>query len=97
MASTRTLGESKNRHGRLTIALEPLAHSGGHLLADHLQAVASMAAGFSQSFEPGSASQRWAYIAGLWHDLGKYRRNRQPRLQLDGHYIVATHAPNTEK
>ena len=52
---------------------EPLAHSGGHLLADHLRAVATMAAGFSQSFESATATQRWAYLAGLWHDLGKYR------------------------
>lgn len=52
---------------------EPLAHSGGHLLADHLRAVAAMAAGFSQSFESAAATQRWAYLAGLWHDLGKYR------------------------
>ena len=39
---------------------ESLAHSGGHLLVKHLQAVAGLA-------------QRWAYLAGLWHDLGKYR------------------------
>lgn len=30
---------------------EPLAHSGGHLLTEHLRAVAGMAAGFSQAFE----------------------------------------------
>jgi CRISPR-associated endonuclease/helicase Cas3 len=56
---------------------EPLAHSGGHLLSDHLQAVAGLAAGFSQSFERGSVTQRWAYLAGLWHDLGKYRSGFQ--------------------
>ncbi|MBK5205033.1 MAG: HD domain-containing protein [Polaromonas sp.] len=52
---------------------EPLAHSGGHLLADHLRAVANMAAVFSQAFDSDTATQRWAYLAGLWHDLGKYR------------------------
>jgi CRISPR-associated endonuclease/helicase Cas3 len=52
---------------------EPLAHSGGHLLVDHLQAVADLAARFSQSVESGSSTQRWAYLAGLRHDLGKYR------------------------
>lgn len=61
---------------------EPLAHSGGHLLADHLQAVASMAAGFSQCFESGSVTQRWAYLAGLWHDLGKYRPGFQRYVGL---------------
>lgn len=52
---------------------EPLAHSGGHLLAAHLQCVAAKAADFSAVFESATATQRWAYLAGLWHDLGKYR------------------------
>ena len=60
---------------------EPLAHSGGHLLADHLHAVAGMAAGFSEAFEPAAANQRWAYLAGLWHDLGKYRPGFQRYLE----------------
>ncbi len=59
---------------------EPLAHSGGHLLADHLQAVAGMAAGFSQAFDLADVTQRWAYLAGLWHDLGKYRSGFQRYL-----------------
>jgi CRISPR-associated endonuclease/helicase Cas3 len=50
-----------------------VAHSGGHLLAAHLQCVAVKAADFSAGFEPTTATQRWAYLAGLWHDLGKYR------------------------
>ena len=50
----------------------PLAHSGGHLLEDHLLAVAGLAAGFSEGFEPALASQRWANGEALWHDLGKY-------------------------
>ena len=52
---------------------DELAHSGGHLLAAHLQSVAQMAADFSAVFEPAAATRRWAYLAGLWHDLGKYR------------------------
>lgn len=52
---------------------EPLAHSGGHLLADHLQSVAVLAGEFSEAFDAPNAVQRWAYLAGLWHDLGKYR------------------------
>lgn len=61
---------------------EPLAHSGGHLLAVHLQSVAGMAAGFSETFEPAVVTKRWAYLAGLWHDLGKYRPGFQRYLLL---------------
>lgn len=60
---------------------EPLAHSGGHLLADHLRAVAGMAADFSQAFDAVTVTRRWAYLAGLWHDLGKYRDGFQRYLQ----------------
>ena len=52
------------------------------MLDEHLKAVANLAAGFSQSFEPGSATERWAYIAGLWHDLGKYRPGFQRYVRL---------------
>lgn len=51
----------------------PLAHSGGHGLAAHLQAVANRAGDFSNDFDKAELTQRWAYLAGLWHDLGKYR------------------------
>jgi CRISPR-associated endonuclease/helicase Cas3 len=40
-----------------------------------------MAAGFSQAFETGTETQRWAWQAGLWHDLGKYRAGFQRYLQ----------------
>ncbi len=61
---------------------EALAHSDGHLLADHLRAVAGMAAGFSATFESAPITQRWAYLAGLWHDLGKYRAGFQRYVRL---------------
>jgi CRISPR-associated endonuclease/helicase Cas3 len=64
---------------------EPLAHSGGHLLADHLQTVAHMAAGFSQPFDASMPTHRWAYLAGLWHDLGKYRPGFQRYLAQSNH------------
>lgn len=60
---------------------EPLAHSGGHLLVDHLRAVADIAAEFSQAFDAVTVAQRWAYLAGLWHDLGKYRDGFQRYLR----------------
>jgi CRISPR-associated endonuclease/helicase Cas3 len=59
----------------------PLAHSGGHLLAEHLQSVAELAGEFSKTFESVDAAKRWAYRAGLWHDLGKYRTGFQRYLR----------------
>ena len=58
------------------------AHSGGHLLASHLRAVARLAADFSELFDAAEPTQRWAYLAGLWHDLGKYRPGFQRYVQL---------------
>lgn len=40
-----------------------------HDLADHLVGVAVLAAGHAQPF----GAEDWAHLAGLWHDLGKYR------------------------
>lgn len=57
--------------------IEYLAHvsSDGrpHELADHLFAVAELAAGSAAHFR----SEKWARIAGQWHDLGKYRTGFQ--------------------
>lgn len=63
---------------------EPMAHSGGHLLSEHLTAVAALASEFSQAFDAAEPTQRWAYLAGLWHDLGKYRPGFQRYLQQSG-------------
>jgi len=52
---------------------EPVAHSGGHLLEDHLRAVANLAADFSSFFQLTDTTLSWSYQAGLWHDLGKHR------------------------
>ena len=45
-------------------------------LKEHLSAVAEMARGFSEPFGLGD----WAYLAGLWHDLGKYSKEFQERV-----------------
>jgi CRISPR-associated endonuclease/helicase Cas3 len=59
-------------------ASNPIAHvavagiEGGpsktHDLAEHLRCVSKLAAKFADGY-----GARWAGIAGLWHDLGKYR------------------------
>lgn len=56
----------------------PIAHGPGHLLIDHLRAVAGLASMFAP---PGEAC--WAQLAGLWHDLGKFRRGFQEYVRLD--------------
>ena len=66
--------------GRDFIAHAAIDHEGNwrnpHDLADHLRGVAARSARFAAAFD----SAAWAHLAGLWHDLGKYR----PRFQ---HYI----------
>ena len=77
----RKLPAKQKIHGREFSVSEPLAHSGGHLLVDHLKRVAELAAEFSKAFDAVDASRRWAYLAGLWHDLGKYRPGFQRYLR----------------
>ena len=51
---------------------EPYAHLAAdgklHLLDDHLNAVGNLAGSFASQW----GAEDWAYLAGLWHDLGKY-------------------------
>ncbi|MBI4668136.1 MAG: CRISPR-associated endonuclease Cas3'' [Elusimicrobia bacterium] len=47
-----------------------------HSLEDHLSGTAKLAAEFASAF----SSREWGYLAGLWHDLGKYRPEFQKRL-----------------
>ncbi len=74
--------------------LRPIAHAAQnpdgswrdpHDLADHLVGVAALAACRARAF----GAEDWAHLAGLWHDLGKYR----PRFQ---HYIRKVSGFDTE-
>lgn len=49
-----------------------------HALSSHLVAVAEGASQFALGFGPD-----WAHLAGLWHDLGKYRLGFQSYIRLD--------------
>jgi CRISPR-associated endonuclease/helicase Cas3 len=55
-------------------------------LEDHLDEVSKRASEFAQAFESGA----WGHLAGLWHDIGKYRSEFQRRIR--GEQIQAPHA-----
>jgi CRISPR-associated endonuclease/helicase Cas3 len=66
---------------RWRMSEEYWAHNRGglpHQLDDHLTEVARRAAQHAGHF--GAA---WAHLAGLWHDLGKYRPGFQTYIRLD--------------
>jgi CRISPR-associated endonuclease/helicase Cas3 len=54
--------------------------AGWEPLDTHLRNVAALAKQFAGVFDSGE----WGYLAGLWHDLGKYREEFQRRLQGSG-------------
>lgn len=67
-----------------------------HRLEEHLYEVAGLAEKFAQSFD----SKDWAYLAGLWHDLGKYRPAFQEHIRKSSGYEPDAHissekSPNT--
>lgn len=55
-------------------------------LPEHLHIVATLARRFAGAFNAGD----WGHLAGLWHDLGKYRPEFQQRLR--GERIHAPHS-----
>jgi len=59
--------------------MQPIAHGPDHPLVDHLREVARRAA---QAAPPGA--QPWAHLAGIWHDLGKFRPGFQRYVRQDG-------------
>jgi CRISPR-associated endonuclease/helicase Cas3 len=64
-----------------------------HGLVDHLQAVGLLASDFAVGFGPD-----WARLAGLWHDLGKFRPGFQAYVRRDGDaHIEGRLPPSSEK
>jgi CRISPR-associated endonuclease/helicase Cas3 len=49
-------------------------------LENHLTQVAALARSFADAFGAGD----WGYLAGLWHDMGKYSKEFQKYLSLSG-------------
>lgn len=58
-----------------------------HHLEDHLRDVAFLAASFAKEF----GNEDWAYLAGLWHDLGKYQSAFQKRIKANSGYDAEAH------
>jgi CRISPR-associated endonuclease/helicase Cas3 len=55
-------------------------------LEDHLRGVADLASDFAAAFD----ARDWGYLAGLWHDLGKFLPEFQERLR--GSAVRVDHA-----
>ena len=64
-----------------------------HDLHEHLQQVGVLAGTFAQHFDSGN----WAYIAGLWHDLGKYRPAFQQYIKRSSGYDPEAHITSEAK
>lgn len=58
-----------------------------HDLAEHLRGVARLAKGNAAPFGGGE----WAELAGLWHDLGKYRSRFQRYIRQASGYDMDAH------
>jgi len=62
-----------------------------HWLEDHLTAVGGLAADFASKMKSGD----WAYLAGIWHDLGKYSADFQKRIKQLSGYDLDAHVETT--
>ncbi|WP_186435305.1 CRISPR-associated helicase Cas3' [Rheinheimera sediminis] len=58
-----------------------------HLLEEHLREVADLAAKFAAHF----GGEQWANAAGIWHDLGKYRKVFQSYIKKASGYDPEAH------
>ncbi len=61
-------------------SLKELPVNQWHKLEDHLENVAKIASEFASDFN----AQNWGYLAGLWHDIGKYSNEFQKMLLSTG-------------
>lgn len=63
-----------------------------HDLAEHLQKVAMRSADFAATY-----GRDWAFLAGLWHDLGKYRPGFQRYIRQDADAHIEHKVAGREK
>ncbi|MBI5936675.1 MAG: CRISPR-associated helicase Cas3' [Betaproteobacteria bacterium] len=79
----------------MTSVNRPIAHAAKdgdgkwrepHDLAEHLLGVALLAAIFAEKIGKG-----WAYQAGIWHDLGKFRERFQKYIRLASGFEADAH------
>jgi len=62
-----------------------------HPLDQHLREVGRIAGGFASQF----GNSDWAYIAGLWHDLGKYSSEFQHYIRTASGFDPDAHIENS--
>lgn len=58
-----------------------------HSLEEHLREVGKLASGMAKGFN----AEDWAKVAGLWHDLGKYRPAFQGYIKKASGYDPEAH------
>ncbi len=64
-----------------------------HWLDDHLRDVAQLAAEYANEFK----CAEWAYVAGIWHDLGKYNPEFQHYIGVKSGYNPNAHIEQAGK
>lgn len=72
----------KEKHPLAHIRRLPDGRWAEHYLDEHLEGVAGLAARFARAF----GNEDWARLAGLWHDLGKYREKFQQYIRQASGY-----------
>ena len=64
-----------------------------HWLDEHLRDVAELASSYANDFN----SREWAYVTGLWHDLGKYNPEFQAYIGVKSGYNPNAHIEQSGK
>lgn len=71
------MDEKDEKNDRPIVAHVNGSNGRDHLLEDHLREVGKLASSFAAKYGSGD----WGRVAGLWHDLGKYRAEFQKMIR----------------